>query len=392
MIKDIRGGFYGFSVAVLLYATLIVDLYRKIGGGSVEAIRNVFYIISFGLILVDIVKTRRLTKMLLIFIFVSIIFLVSSAINNGYNSIYMSTWILFVSRLLPSYYVGRYTDNWDDVSKFVSKLSWFALLYAVIAIATPYDGTSNAYATIATNLAFVSFITLRYSIINRNYLKLGISLICISVVLFLGTRAVFVGTILSIIFTVSLYINSKSKVKKMILWTVVTACIILIILSFSTILEELIKILPNSRTLIMLSKGNMMDDSNRSDSFYAVLIDSLETNPFKMHGFLGDRIFLAGYGASNESILSHFSHNVILEICMNFGLVLGLIISIYFIYILLKAVIVSKNNDYTIRYVFFSFLGITLVNMMVSSSYLGSYYIWVLYGFAFRFVNKKVSL
>ena len=152
MIKDIRGSFYGFSVAVLLYATLIVDLYRKIGGGSVEAIRNMFYIISFGLILVDIVKTRRLTKMLLIFIFVSIIFLVSSAINKGYNSIYMSTWILFVSRLLPSYYVGRYTDNWDDVSKFVSKLSWFALLYAVIAIATPYDGTSTAAADFKNSL------------------------------------------------------------------------------------------------------------------------------------------------------------------------------------------------------------------------------------------------
>lgn len=391
MYNTKQNSFYSFSVALFLYATLIVDLYRKIGGGSVETVRNLFYIISFGFIFVDMVKSKHLTKMFGLFFTVSIIFLVSSLINNGYGSIFISTWILFVSRLLPAYYVGRYTEDWNDVSKYVSKLSWLALLYAIIAIISPYDNTSNAYATIATNLVFVSLISFRYAIQNKRYIKIAISLVCFAAVLFLGTRAVFVGTILSIVLVVSLYINNQNKGKKIVLWILAISMVLVIIAFSSTMIQVLLDMFTNSRTLIMLSDGEMLNDSNRSEGFYSELIYSLETNPFKIYGFLGDRIYLAGNNATKDVIISSFSHNVLLEICMNFGLVLGFFICLYFIYVLFKGWLNSKRFAQVERYIFMSFLGVTFVNMMVSSSYLNSYYIWVLYGFAFRFVYLKTD-
>ena len=142
----------------------------------------------------------------------------------------------------------------------------------------------------------------------------------------------------------------------------------------------------------MLSEGDMLDDSNRMSAFYSDLFYSLGTNPFKIYGFIGDRIYLAGQGATNEIIISSFSHNVLLEICMNFGLIPGVIINIYFLIILLKGLINSKYSDIVVHYVFLSFLGVTFVEMMLSSSYLGSYYIWLLYGLAFRFVKLKTRL
>lgn len=383
-----QNSFYGFSVALFLYATLIVDLYRKIGGGGTELVRNLFYIITFGFILIDIIKSKKTTKIFIIGFLVSLFFLISSQINFGHNSIYISTWILFVSRLLPAYYIGRYTENWDEVGKYVSNLSWLALLYALIAIVSPYDGMSNAYATIGTNLAFISFITIRYAIKNHKYIYLGIGLVCFAAMLFLGTRAVFVGTMLSIVLVILLFINNQNKAHKLLLWTVVIIILLAVITSFSTIMEALIDYFPNSRTLKMLNAGDMLDDSNRSDGFYSELIYSLSTNPFKIHGFLGDRIYLAGPSATNDVILSSFSHNVILELCMNFGLILGLIICIYFLYILFNGWNKSKKFDYNVRYIFMSFLGVTFVNMMVSSSYLGSYFIWILFGIAFRFVKQ----
>lgn len=393
MLNARHSNFYSFSVALFLYATLIVDLYRKIGGVlAVDTVRNVLYIISFGFILIDMIKTKRLIKMLGLFIVVSVFFLISSFINSGHNTIYASIWILFVSRLFPAYYIGRYTENWDEVSKYVSNLSWLALVYSFLAILSPNDGMSNSYATIATNLVFVSFITFRYAKNNKQYIKLGISIICFISVLFLGTRAVFVGTLLSIGLVFLLYINKTRKKKRIILLILTILGSTILVIFLSDIIRIMGELLPNSRTIRMLSEGDMLDDSNRMSAFYSDLFYSLGTNPFKIYGFIGDRIYLAGQGATNEIIISSFSHNVLLEICMNFGLIPGVIINIYFLIILLKGLINSKYSDIVVHYVFLSFLGVTFVEMMLSSSYLGSYYIWLLYGLAFRFVKLKTRL
>ena len=228
-INTKQNSFYSISVAIFLYATLIVDLYRKIGIGiAVDTVRNVFYIVSFGLILIDIIKSKHFIKMFVLFTIVSLFFLVSSLINHGYDAIYISTYVLFVSRLLPAFYIGRYTENWDNVCKYVGKFIWIALIYAVIAIITPYDGSSNAYATIATNLVFITFITFKDAVTNLNYLRLSISIICFATILFLGTRAVFFGTLLSIILILSIYVNSRRKITRGILWLIVIISVTLI--------------------------------------------------------------------------------------------------------------------------------------------------------------------
>lgn len=385
-----QNSIYNFSVALFLYTTLIVDLYRKIGGGGIELVRNLFYIIIFGLILIDIIKSKRTTKIFILGFLVSLFFLISSQINFGHNSIYISTWIFFISRLLPAYYTGRYTENWDDVSKYVSNLSWLALIYAIIAITSPYDNTSNAYATIGTNLVFVSFINIRYAIKNHKTIYIIIGLICLTAVLFLGTRAVFVGALLSIVLTILLFINNLSKTTKILSWIILIFILLIIVLSFTTITETLVEFFPNSRTLKMLSSGDMLDDSNRSDGFYSELINSLSLHPFKIYGFLGDRIYLAGYCATEDTILSSFSHNVILELCMNFGVFPGIILSLYFLGLLLSCCSKCYKKNTTINYIFLSSLGITFVNMMISSSYLSSYYIWFLYGIAYKIIKSKL--
>lgn len=74
--------------------------------------------------------------------------------------------------------------------------------------------------------------------------------------------------------------------------------------------------------------GDFMDDSNRSH-FYKRLINYLEDHPLSMCGLIGDRIYLCPIGTTSE-ILSNFSHNCCLELCMNFGLPLGILLNIFF--------------------------------------------------------------
>lgn len=101
--------------------------------------------------------------------------------------------------------------------------------------------------------------------------------------------------------------------------------------------------------------GDFMDDSNRSH-FYKRLINYLEDHPLSMCGLIGDRIYLCPIGTTSE-ILSNFSHNCCLELCMNFGLPLGILLNIFFLSKLIKSIKLSFRSQYTINYIFMLHIG-----------------------------------
>lgn len=133
----------------------------------------------------------------------------------------------------------------------------------------------------------------------------------------------------------------------------------------------------------------MFDDSNRSESFYSKLIVSLQDHPLRMHGFLGDQIYLAGENATIDEILSSFAHNVYLELCMNFGLIIGVILGIIFTIVLLKAYRKSRYANYDMELVFLGTFGMCFVNMLVSFSWLHAYEVWFLFGLAYSVIRRK---
>ncbi len=165
-----QGKFYAFAATGYLYSLIIVDLYRKLNGVNVENIRNIVYIFFFALLLIDMVKARHLKPMLTIAAVTMLLFGFSIIINPGYSSVYSASIMLFVSRLWPAYYIGRYTENWETLSKTVLLFSPITLAYAVSLFLIPEIAQGQAYATIASNLAFVSLISLFASVYFKKYI------------------------------------------------------------------------------------------------------------------------------------------------------------------------------------------------------------------------------
>ena len=104
-----------YTVAFFLYATLIVDLIRKIGWGNVHVVRDVIYILVFLFIICSVYRLRNLVAAMFVALGVSCIYIVSFLINSSYPELYLTSWTLFIMRLWPAYIIGRYLKDWDSV-------------------------------------------------------------------------------------------------------------------------------------------------------------------------------------------------------------------------------------------------------------------------------------
>lgn len=387
-----RDSLYNYTVTFFLYATLIVDLYRKTIAVNSTMVRNVVYIGCLLLILRDAQKHKRLPHMLLVGSVMSLLYWISSFIYPGHNQIFFSAWLMFVSRLWPAYYIGRYTEDWAGVSHRVRKFILFALLYAMIAFtSTVFDiaGLNSTYATIASNLFFVVWIAFYDSFKSHKIIPIIICLVCFLPVLFLGTRAGMFGALLALVLYFGRVINRSNAQKKALYYMLLFIGAITIITTFGLMSHYLLDILPNSRTLNALLSGNIFDDSNRSEGFYSKMYASFEQNPLKMHGLIGNQIYLAGDNASADVIMSSFAHNVYLELCMNFGVIIGIFMGLYFTIVLIRAYLKSKWRKEDVEFVFLGVLGMTFVGMLVSYSWLFQYEVWMLFGMAYGVIRNK---
>lgn len=383
-----QGKLYAFAATGFLYATIIVDLYRKLIGENTESVRNMVYIFFFVFLVYDMIKTRRIRTMFAVLVVTLILYGFSMFLNPGYSSLYIPAIVFFISRLWPAYYIGRYTDDWDTLCKMVLSFSPIALVYALSLFIIPEIAQGVAYATIASNLAFVSMISLFASLYYKRLIWFLIALICLIPTFFYGTRVFFIGVTLSLFLVYIINSNKGSRIKRIVLIVVLIIVSVLFWLYSDAIFMKLYQWLPDSRTLKMLANGDLMDDSNRS-IIYDRIYDHLQEKPLSMLGFLGDRIYLSHNGATVLEISSLFSHNCCLELCMQFGLPIGILLNIHFITKLIVALRRSFLVQYTINYVYVIILGAGLLNLMISASYLGEYTAWLLFGLAFNICNKS---
>lgn len=133
-------------------------------------------------------------------------------------------------------------------------------------------------------------------------------------------------------------------------------------------LEWLEKYGIHSRTLILLLTDDITSSSGR-DYLYDKMLNVFWNNPIMGIGLWGDRTVLGGY-----------CHNIILELYLNWGIIVASIILFVLIYILIKLYIKTNKEikNMLVKY----FLG-TVVPLMASGSYLIDYnfglFIGVLY-------------
>ncbi|WP_273497273.1 hypothetical protein, partial [Butyricimonas sp. An62] len=278
-----------YTVAFFLYATLIVDLIRKIGWGNVHVVRDVIYILVFLFIICSVYRLRNLVAAMFVALGVSCIYIVSFLINSSYPELYLTSWTLFIMRLWPAYIIGRYLKDWDSVLNAVRHLIWIAFIYSILIIISP-EVTKASYITVASNLIYVVLLATYSSVKQGKWFSLLLCVVCWLPMLLYGSRTMLFGILGVFFLSFLLSLKRMSFGKQLVVMTLLIACVIIIAINFDTLFKWLYDVFPTSRTLQYLVAGDIFDDSNRF-VYYDRIKNSLSLYPFKVYGFLGDRIY-----------------------------------------------------------------------------------------------------
>ncbi|HBC30503.1 MAG TPA: hypothetical protein DC024_04560 [Clostridiales bacterium] len=378
--------------ALFLYATMIVDLYKMFNqmfiglpNSSSELLRNFIYIIVFFYILWDALKNKRITEPLLLTILFIILMSASYFINHEIRPLMSETILMFVSRLMPAYYITRYVNNWDSFLEKIDRLKWLAVLYSLVIIIFPNE-ISGHYMTLSYNLLIPVIVMLNVAIYKKKFSSYFGACICLYTMFFYGARGPIMCVIFSMIILVIIsYRNLKTGNRLLLLF----GSIFLVSLFFYTdIAAWVYRIKPNSRTVQLLYKNSLFQTAAR-DIYWKNSIRELINSPLKIRGFLGDRTYFSS--VFNQSIITGiYAHNFIIELFLQFGILIGGLLLVGLILTSFKA---FKNALYTKekekKAGFATFFGPIFIFSMISGSYLSHYQLWLMFGVVANFIKRE---
>lgn len=133
-----------------------------------------------------------------------------------------------------------------------------------------------------------------------------------------------------------------------------------------------------SRNLELIKNGGFLFGNSRN-KIYSLVIDAIKSSPIIGNGAFGDRVATA-----HRYIWGH-SHNIFLEILVNFGFLFGVPALLYLLNTLV-AMINKRRNILTIMY--FAYLGAG-TSLLTSNSFWLEPFIWAMIGFSMLYMDKE---
>lgn len=237
---------------------------------------------------------------------------------------------------------------------FAIGLAYIILLWAGKMEFSGYSLTFSYYLLLPS-LVFVS---------QRNIIYTFLFLIVCFFMFLVGSRGALFAAILYYFILILFDKNSRMRL-------IFAASILLIFIltqqlyKFLSIIIETTDI--SSRTLELLLSGNIGQDTGRF-SDYKIVWEAVLQNPFWGHGLFGDRVLLNGI----------YSHNLFLEIFLNFGFFWG---SIMIIIVLMAAIMSFNSSTFEYKRLLLMFFCYCIVPLMFSLSYLSFPHFYIFLGF-----------
>jgi hypothetical protein len=310
-----------------------------------------------------------------LFAFVSITFLISLILHPEYSDYYSSpigfnAAVLTFSSSIFGYLFVEISDDSVEFGKCIyiaAILNFIFYLWLVIGflptrIWITIDSTGRQHASyysmsFSYGMLFPVLVFLKEWIVKRNLIDLiGAITGLISIVLF-GSR----GALLClIIFGVLYWIFILGVKRKIIIFFTLLIFLIFIAFIWKDILEYLAALFPTSRTLELLSGGLLY--INDRNSIWIEAIEYILKNPF-------------GYGPmADQYLLGEYSHNVVIELMITFGVIPGIALLIFF---MIKSMHILTNPiEKENKLIFMIFFSIVVGKLLFSSSFWYETYLW----------------
>lgn len=259
----------------------------------------------------------------------------------------------------------------DDIGKFnvqmIKKSNYMFFLSFLVIFSKASDDSYNMgfsyYMLLPLLLFWDDFIS------RKHWLSLIKTVSLFTLILIYGNRGAILCFILYVV------VRSILDNKKPALSILTAIASIVVYLNFKVIVGELYHKLSSygiySRTLMLLSTD--MKHSSGRDVIKERAWSLINEHPLLGHGIVSDRTFIGTY-----------PHNIILELFVDYGIILGTIVFLIICYIILKKLKEQKNNLH--RYLLWICVG--FVPLLFSETYLKNIPFFLLIGLC---LNTHIS-
>lgn len=238
------------------------------------------------------------------------------------------------------------------------------------------------YMDFSHNIILYWTIILQYAFINKGKIHIFFSFVFGLIIMFLSNRAIIINIIVSLLIFSFIYLNiNKLKIKKGVkIATFLSAFVLLFSKSIIALISKVLALFNlNSYSIISLNLGSFFESSSRL-KIWSNAFEQIAKKPLNGWGIAADRVY--------NGNVALYSHNIFLELWVDFGLFVGTGIIVTILYSFFILTFKEKNE---IRDLFLPF-GITTCTILLLSK---SLYIlpefWISIAIACNYFSFKIK-
>ena len=266
---------------------------------------------------------------------------------------------IFLFFVISGFIAGFY---FNEMELFISIFEKFSVVTVALLATRFFMGfiirsSMPEYMTFSYNLLLPTTFVLLLCIKEFRVYRAVVAILGVGLIFVAGCRGALLGVVISPL----IYIFFFGKLEKNIKCrtTILLIAFLLVVLFFydpilQAVSSKLTSIGLNSRTLEMLLNSTITDDSSRGQ----ILQNAMSQIGFLGYGLWGDRVILNGI----------YPHNIIVEILIDYGWILGSGLLILMTTILIRGFIKAGTSKSVVMCALFSS---GIVRLLLSGSYLG---------------------
>lgn len=348
-----------------------------------------FYILTKWFILSDL--NSKLKTLLFIMIILSIISI--DYFMNPYLLEYISPNLINIFIVcIPYFALATNIYDFDALMSKAFKVNIFSSAMVLLMAYFSLSGISNNlgydYMSVSYNMLIGIILNLYCALRKKNIVLWCVFIIQMLVLIIVGAR----GPIFCVLLFILLYFLKHHKLYsvtaiKVYFFTVLSATVIVFNLRVITlfIIDILDRFNLTSRSITYLLSGSFTQTTTR-DYIRENLLEYIKLNPLRGYGLFSDRML-------NENIMhsqlqGSYAHNIFLELIINFGIPVGLLIIIILLISIIKQI---KNSSYNKSVFLMMLVSISIGKLLFTSSYLIEQYFYVLLGIIINYNSRMIK-
>lgn len=372
----------------------IKPILHCIGLASLESVGSLFFYILFGVKLLSIlIRRAKLNINLFVKIIICdllfIVFLLVNSIIFTNTQQYYAEYEMFFRQIIvvfiPCGVILSTVSSCNNAFLFMKK---YAKIGSIIMYLSLPLGYLKYWDYQYWGVQLSPFIVILYCnyLDHKNKGDLIFLIIDISLLFWGGRQSLL--TVLFVILAIYIFENRKNTKKILIFSLVIIIGILFLVTGVYTDIFKLIDSILgiHMEGLSRAAQGELFSFATRND-IYNYSFRTILQNGSKISGLLSDRFYLRNAGRHTSWI--QYPHNIYLELFIDFGMILGAIISIIITTKVIKSILIGDESRRRLGIVICM---LTMVRLFVSSSFLIEGNFYILLGFLFSVKKNKIVL